>query len=289
MTDKPRLLVVTGMSGAGKTSALKVLEDLGYEAVDNLPLGLLPRLAGGDEPPRRPIAVGLDSRTRGFQADTLLTALDTLRGVGVMDAQLLFLDCDDDILHNRYTATRRVHPLAADRPVADGIALERELMAPARARADSVIDTSKLKLPELRAMLIAAWGLRADNSLNVMVTSFSYRQGLPREADLVFDMRFLANPFYEPDLRELSGEDAGVAAYIERDPAFAPFFERLGLMLRDLLPAYARAGKRYLTIAIGCTGGRHRSVHTAKKLAETLENGPWRVALRHRDIHLGHE
>lgn len=289
MSDKPRLLVVTGMSGAGKTSALKVLEDLGYEAVDNLPLGLLPRLAGGDEPPRRPIAVGLDSRTRGFHADTLLTALDTLRGVGVMDAQLLFLDCDDDILHNRYTATRRVHPLAADRPVADGIALERELMAPARARADSVIDTSKLKLPELRAMLIAAWGLRADNSLNVMVTSFSYRQGLPREADLVFDMRFLANPFYEPELREQSGEDAGVAAYIERDPAFAPFFERLGLMLRDLLPAYARAGKRYLTIAIGCTGGRHRSVHTAKKLAETLENGPWRVALRHRDIHLGHE
>ena len=231
----------------------------------------------------------LDSRTRGFHADTLLTALDTLRGVGVMDAQLLFLDCDDDILHNRYTATRRVHPLAADRPVADGIALERELMAPARARADSVIDTSKLKLPELRAMLIAAWGLRADNSLNVMVTSFSYRQGLPREADLVFDMRFLANPFYEPELREQSGEDAGVAAYIERDPAFAPFFERLGLMLRDLLPAYARAGKRYHTIAIGCTGGRHRSVHTAKKLTETLENGPWRMALRHRDIHLGHE
>jgi len=289
MTDKPRLLVVTGMSGAGKTSALKVLEDLGYEAVDNLPLGLLPRLAGGDEPPRRPIAVGLDSRTRGFHADTLLAALDTLRGVGVMDAQLLFLDCDDDILHNRYTATRRVHPLAADRPVADGIALERELLAPARARADSVIDTSKLKLPELRAMLIAAWGLRADTSLNVMVTSFSYRQGLPREADLVFDMRFLANPFYEPDLRELSGEDAPVAAYIERDPAFAPFFDRLGAMLRDLLPAYARAGKRYLTIAVGCTGGRHRSVHTAKKLAETLENGPWRVALRHRDIHLGHE
>lgn len=285
-SDPRRILVVTGMSGAGKSSVLKVLEDLGWEAVDNLPVTLLPRLAGGAGP--RPIAVGIDSRTRGFDGTSLRTALGQLRESG-MRAALLFLDCDDDILHNRFTATRRLHPLAADRPVTDGIALERGLLLPVRSQADLTIDTSRLRLPDLRTRIVGEYALAADNGMVTTIVSFSYRHGLPREADLVFDARFLRNPFYEPTLRPLSGEDEAVGAHVAGDPAFAPFFADLTRLLSDLLPAYEKAGKRYLTVAVGCTGGRHRSVYLAIRLAKELENGGFRPVLRHRDISLGGE
>lgn len=287
--DRHRIVILTGMSGAGKSSALKLLEDLGYEAVDNLPLGLLPRITEGDDAPRRPIAIGLDSRTRGFRSETLAAKLDLLRGKTDVDVQLLFLDCDDEILHNRFTATRRVHPLAQDRAVSDGITLERSLLLPIRERADLVIDTSRLKLPELRDIVGANFTLAGDQPMNVLLVSFSYRLGLPREADLVFDVRFLSNPFYESALRPKSGEDAEVAAFIERDSRFPSFFAALSELLRGLLPAYAAAGKHYLTVALGCTGGRHRSVMVAKKLSEALASADYRIALRHRDIHLGGE
>jgi UPF0042 nucleotide-binding protein len=284
--DVRRILVVTGMSGAGKSSVLKVLEDLGWEAVDNLPVSLLPGLAGNAG--ARPIAVGIDSRTRGFDGPSLHAALRQLREAGLR-AELLFLDCDDDILHNRFTATRRLHPLAADRPVTDGIALERGLLLPVRAQADLTIDTSRLRLPDLRTRIVGEYALAADGGMVTTIVSFSYRHGLPREADLVFDARFLRNPFYEPTLRPLSGEDAEVGAHVAGDPAFAPFFTDLMRLLADLLPAYERAGKRYLTVAIGCTGGRHRSVYLAARLAKELENGGFRPVLRHRDISLGGE
>jgi UPF0042 nucleotide-binding protein len=287
MSQDPRVLVVTGMSGAGKSSVLKVLEDLGWEAVDNLPLSLLPRLAG-NEGGSRPIAVGLDSRTRGFDGASLRAALEQLREAGTR-TDLLFLDCDDDILHNRFTATRRLHPLAADRPVTDGIALERGLLVPVRAQADLTIDTSRLRLPDLRARIVGEYAPATDSAMVTTIVSFSYRHGLPREADLVFDARFLRNPFYEPLLRPLSGEDAAVGAHVAGDPAFAPFFADLTRLLGDLLPAYEAAGKRYLTVAIGCTGGRHRSVYLASRLANELENGGFRPVLRHRDISLGGE
>jgi UPF0042 nucleotide-binding protein len=289
LPERHRLVVVTGMSGAGKSTALKLLEDLGYEAVDNLPLGLLPRITEGEDGARRPIAIGLDTRTRGFRPETLAAKLDLLRGKTDVNVQLLFLDCDDEVLHNRFTATRRVHPLAQDRAVGDGIALERSLLTPIRERVDLMIDTSRLKLPDLREIITANFVLERDAPLNVLVTSFSYRHGLPREADLVFDVRFLDNPFYDVALRPLMGEDEAVAAHIRKDTAFAPFFERLTGLLASLLPSYARAGKRYLTIAIGCTGGRHRSVMVARALAEALNPSGFRIALRHRDIHLGGE
>jgi len=289
MTQTLPLVVVTGMSGAGKTAALKVLEDLGYEAVDNLPLDLLPRLTGGEDGLRRPIALGLDSRTRGFRAETLAAHLDALRGRNDVRVHLLFLDCDDDVLHNRFTATRRLHPLAQDRPVADGIALERRLLDPVRDRADLTVDTSHLKLPDFRELLLANYSLQPDAAMNVMIVSFSYRHGLPREADLVFDVRFLDNPFYEAVLRPKSGNDPEVAAFIQRDPGYRPFLDGVASLLTTLFPAYAKAGKRYLTIAIGCTGGRHRSVHVAAELAATLGQGGARIALRHRDIQRGGE
>ena len=283
-----RVLVVSGMSGAGKSTALKVLEDLGYEAVDNLPLSLLRRLTSepptpADSPARRALAVGIDTRTRDFRPESLLAKLGALRERPDLEARLVFMDCDDGILQSRFTATRRRHPLAADRPVGDGIAIERRLMWPLRRHADDVIDTSQTTLPELRRQLSARFALGAEPGLNLQVLSFSYARGLPREADLVFDVRFLENPHYNEKLRPLTGDAPEVAAFIAADPTFTPFFRGLGDMLVSLLPHYSREGKRYLTIAVGCTGGRHRSVFVAGKLAQLLADEGYRVALRHRD------
>ena len=264
-----RVLLVTGMSGAGKTSALKALEDMGYEAIDNVPLSLMYNLAhpkqtelpsGGE---RRPIAIGIDIRTRDFGLDAFTLELDRLCGEADIDTRVLFLDCDDEELKRRYDETRHRHPLAQDRPVADGIALERRLVAPLRDRADLAIDTTGFGPGELKRLIEGKFGTDSDHGLSVFVTSFSYRQGLPREADLVFDVRFLANPHYDPELRLLSGIDPAVGEYIVKDEGFREFFDNLTGFLKPLLPRYAQEGKSYLTIAIGCTGGRHRSVFLA--------------------------
>ena len=277
-----RVLLVTGLSGAGHSTALNLLEDLGYEAVDNLPLALLGGLTGG-EASARPIAIGVDARTRDFSPEGLIERLERLRAEPELDVRLIFLDCDDEVLRRRYTETRRRHPLALDRPVADGIAQERALLAPLRAGADLSIDTSELAIGDLKHLLQGHFALdRAGAAIAVM--SFSYRQGLPREADLVFDARFLRNPHYEPMLRPLSGRDRAVGAYLESDPSFEGFFNALTGLLAPLLPRYEREGKSYLTLAIGCTGGRHRSVHVAEKLAAWLRRQGYAVGLRHRDL-----
>lgn len=286
-----RFVVVSGLSGAGKTTALKLLEDYGYEAVDNLPMALLRRLAISDDAdagnptaqPRRAIAVGIDSRTRDFQPDRLITLLEDLRQREDLAVQLLYFDCEDEVLLKRFTATRRRHPLASDRPIADGIAAERRLMLPLRAAADLVIDTSTAALPDFRQALAAQFALDALPGLSIMVLSFSYKLGLPREADLVFDVRFLRNPHYDDALRPHTGDNPRVAAYVEADPGYAEFFGRLRDMIDTLLPRYAKEGKRYLTIAIGCTGGRHRSVVVAEALGKHLREAGQRVDIRHRD------
>ena len=277
--DGPRpVVLVTGLSGAGRSTALKILEDLGYEAIDNLPLDLLGTMAqeGG------PIALGIDIRSRSFAAGPLLDQLDCL-GAGARTT-LLFLDCDDEVLERRFTETRRPHPLAADRRVADGIAAERRLIAPLRERADLTVDTTNLNGAELRRLLSGHLGLGDGPVMKIFVTSFSYRGGLPREADLVFDARFLANPHYEPALRPLDGRDPRVADYVARDPAHAAFFQGLTEMLAPLLPRYEREGKSYLTIAFGCTGGRHRSVALAERLAAWLAGLGRPVELSHREL-----
>ena len=279
-----RVVLVTGLSGAGRSTALKMLEDMGYEAVDNLPLSLLPRLVGGNTRREWPIAVGIDIRTRDFAVTGLLAEVDRLIAVDGIDPKLLFLDCDDEALARRYTETRRRHPLAGDRPVMDGIRLERDRVSPLRARADVVIDTSALKPQELKRLLIGHFGLSDRPSLGIFVTSFSFRQGLPREADLVFDVRFLDNPYYDPVLRPMTGLDAPVQAHIEKDPVFADFFANLTRLIEPLLPRYDREGKAYLTIAIGCTGGRHRSVYVAERIGAWLEGHGQSVTVAHRDV-----
>jgi len=280
-----RVLLITGMSGAGRSTSLKALEDIGYEAVDNLPISLLPNLVRRDCTPRRPLAIGIDIRTRDFGTASLLAALDPLVGETGLDLRVVFLDCEDELLRRRYTETRRRHPLAGDRQAIDGIRLERERVSPLRDRADLVIDTSALTAADLRRLLQGHFGLDRAPGVSVFVTSFSYRNGLPRDADLVFDVRFLENPHYVPALRPLSGLDPAVGAYIEADPGFAPFLEQLSALLVPLLPRYDREGKSYLTIAVGCTGGQHRSVYAAERLAGWLRaQGKPVGPVGHRDL-----
>jgi UPF0042 nucleotide-binding protein len=279
--------IVTGMSGAGKSTALKALEDSGYEAVDNLPLSLLVSLVRPEDGVGRPIAVGVDTRTRDFSVAAFDAAIDRLRAEPSFETRLVFLDSEDEVLRRRFTETRRRHPLAADRPVTDGIRAERDLIVPLRGRADLVIDTSTLSGGDLKRMMQEHFGLGARAGMAVSIISFAYRHGLPREADLVFDIRFLANPHYRPELQALSGRDGAVAAFISRDAAFQPFFEGLTTMLRALLPRFESEGKSYLTIAVGCSGGRHRSVFIAERLAEWLGGLGRRVNIIHRDIERG--
>jgi len=278
-----KLIVVTGMSGAGRSTALKAFEDMGYEAVDNLPLSLLPNLIvpTSDHPQ---LVLGVDVRTRDFAVPALVAALDRLVEDQGLELRIVFLDCDDDRLVRRYTETRRPHPLAAERPVGDGIRLERERVRPLRDRADLVIDTSQLTPADLKRVLHGHFHLPTEHGLGIFVTSFSYRQGLPRDADLVLDVRFLRNPHYVAGLRPMSGKDRAVGEYIAADPDFPALFDQLCAWLKPLLPRYEREGKTYLTIAIGCTGGRHRSVYVAERLAAWLRRDGRHVSVAHRDL-----
>lgn len=281
-----RVVLVTGMSGAGRSTALKALEDIGYEAVDNLPLSLLGIFvhAESDAGRARPLAIGVDIRTRDFAVDSLIDGLDGLLEAGDLEVLTLFLDCDDAVLARRFTETRRRHPLAADRPVLDGLRLERRMLARLRERAHTVIDTSLIAPGALKDQLAHRFPLDRSPGLTVVVVSFSYKGGLPREADLVFDARFLNNPYYDPALRPLTGRDGAVAAAVAADPDFDAFIEGIESMLSTLLPRYESEGKSYLTIAIGCTGGRHRSVFVAERLAKWLDGQGRRAHLNHRDI-----
>lgn len=279
-----RIVIVTGMSGAGRSSCLRILEDVGYEAVDNLPFQLLARLLRPNEPPERPLAVGVDSRTRGLVPAELVREVERFRAEATTPICLVFFECDDDVLQRRYTESRRRHPLAQDRPVTDGIARERVLMAPLKAAADLVIDTSSSTLADLRRRVVAELGPQAEGRLTITVLSFSFRNGLPREADIVFDARFLTNPHYVQALRPLTGLDPGVRDHIAQDPDWRPTLDRLEALLMPLVPRYRAEGKSYLTIAIGCTGGRHRSVALAEELARRLRNAGWEPAVVHRDL-----
>jgi len=280
-----RILLVTGMSGAGKSVALKTLEDIGCEAVDNVPLALIPSLAGKGA---HNLAIGTDARSRDFSARHFQEMLMALRENGANQVQVLFLDCDNEVLQRRFTETRRKHPLALDRPVMDGIRHERNLLAPLRDMADITFDTSEWTGGDLRNAIREYYGTQ-DRTLSIFVTSFSFKRGVPRDADLVFDVRFLHNPFYEDALRDLTGLDKPVASFIESDPDFAGFFTHLVTLIEPLLPRYLQEGKSYLTIAIGCTGGRHRSVFVTEKLAGFLKQKEYKVGIRHRDLGAEHK
>ena len=277
------IVLVTGMSGAGRSSTLHVFEDIGFEAVDNLPLSLLGNLVQGAAAGQA-VAIGVDIRTRDFADAVFVRELTRLRGHVEVSVSTIFLDCDEDVLIKRYTETRRRHPLADDRPLADGIKLERRMLAPVRDRADILIDTSHLTPWMLKRQLMERFAKKDVSVLSIFVTSFSYRLGVPREADLVFDVRFLRNPHYDSKLRPLTGRDLHIANYIAEDPDFSRYMENLRAMLDLLLPRFEAEGKSYLTIAIGCTGGKHRSVYVSELLGKWIEQMGKRVQLHHRDL-----
>ncbi len=273
-------LIITGLSGAGMSSTLKALEDMGYEVFDNFPLTLIDTLMEQSHPEDVPIAIGIDTRSRGFDP----AALQTM--VGRIGARMVFLSCDEAVLQKRFTETRRRHPVARDRPVTAGIKREQEWLRPLRGEADIVIDTTDLSIHDLRHVLENRCGVAKGGRLTVTLMSFGFRFGLPREADLVMDVRFLENPHWEPALRPLTGKDEAVGAYIVADPDFESFLIHFQAMMEPLLPRYSGEGKSYLTIAIGCTGGRHRSVYTVERLTPWLQDLGFETHVLHRDLSL---
>ena len=279
----PRLVLVTGPSGAGRSTAIRALEDAGYETIDNLPLGLLERLFSGP-PPARPMALGLGTRNRDFSSHALLEALDLLRGLPGPSPELLYLDCRADILERRYNETRRRHPMAPDLGPREGIAREFAMLETVRDAADVLIDTSSLSPHELRAAVEKWFAPEDRQALALTVQSFSYKRALPQVADLVFDCRFLRNPHWVDDLRPLTGVDPEVADYVAADKNFDPFFGKLMDMIDLLLPAYLTEGRGHLVIGFGCTGGKHRSVFMAESVAQALAYRGWQVSIRHREL-----
>jgi UPF0042 nucleotide-binding protein len=278
-----RIVLVTGPSGAGRATAIRALEDLGYEPIDNLPLSLVPRLFDGP-PIARPVALGFDVRNREFSVNALIELIDDLTRRPDVDSRLLFLDCQPAELIRRYGETRRRHPLGQGAAPAEGVANEIGLLMPIRARAEFLIDTTDLSPHELKSELGRWFGPGKSERLAVAVQSFSYKRGVPRGLDLMLDCRFLRNPHWEPGLRELDGQDEEVALYVQNDPRYCTFFEKVRDLLLFLLPAQIDEGKSHVAIGFGCTGGQHRSVVVAEMMAKTLAAEGWQVSKRHREL-----
>lgn len=280
MSSRP--LIVTGFSGAGMTSVLKALEDFHFEVFDNFPLALVDSLleqAGQNNRPPLRIAIGIDTRTWGFSASGLLDLVKRMGG------RLLFVTCDEAVLQKRFNETRRRHPLAKDRPVKYGIELEKKLLGSLQKNADILIDSTDFSVHDLRHVLEGHFrDQEGPGRMTVTLMSFGFRHGVPREADLVMDVRFLKNPHWDEGLKPLSGLDAAVADYIRTDEDYAEFVQKFKGLLETLLPRYAREGKNYLTVAVGCTGGRHRSVFVVQELAAWLKAQKMQVFIENRDL-----
>lgn len=281
--SRHRIVFVTGPSGAGRSTAVKVLEDLGFEAIDNLPLSLLPRLLDGPALDR-PMALGVDARNRDFSADSLLDLLDRVTADPRVEAELLYLDCRSDVLLRRFSETRRRHPLAPAETPGQGIDRELDLLSPVRPAAHYLVDTSDLTPHELRAELTGWFDRSGRQRLAVTLHSFSYKRGLPRGIDMIFDCRFLRNPYWQAPLRPLDGRDAEVAVFVAGDPRFEAFFTQVRDLVELLLPAYADEGKAHLSVGFGCTGGQHRSVAMTERLTAALLARGWQVSLRHHEL-----
>ncbi|MFO0389992.1 MAG: RNase adapter RapZ [Alphaproteobacteria bacterium] len=280
-----KLLLVTGMSAAGKSLAIKSLEDIGHETLDSIPLDFLQAIAGSAAQ-KRSLAVGVDSSSDEFSVEKFLKVINPIRKNPAIDFKLVFLDCDDHVLSRRLSAEGRGHPLLPDRAIMDGIKHERELITPLRDIADLVVDSSQHEGMEFRHFFASHFG-KEKQKRSVVLTSFSFKRGVPREADFLFDVRFLKNPHYEPDLTALTGTDERVGRYIETDADFQVFFERLTNFLGIVMPRHInreRANRHIITVAVGCTGGRHRSVFVTEKLGIFMKKEGYEVTVRHRDI-----
>jgi len=287
MTDQAgpetRVALVTGPSGAGRTTAIRALEDLGWEVIDNLPLSMVARLAAWGPHPR-PLALGIDVRNRDFTPDAMVALIEELSALRMLTLSVLYLDAAEDVLIRRYSETRRRHPAAPAEAPLVGIGREADLLTPVRARADVLIDTSTLSPHDLKAEIEGWFSLAEAPGFGVTLHSFSYKRGLPRGLDLVFDCRFLTNPYWEPALRPLDGRDPQVGSHIAADSSWPEFRERLEGLIEFLLPAYRGEGKPHLSVGFGCTGGQHRSVYVTETLAEALAASGWRVSKRHREL-----
>ena len=278
-----KIVLVTGLSGAGRSTVIRALEDLGYETIDNLPLSLLPNILTAQNRPSQ-IAVGLDARNRDFSVHGMLDMLHHLSEIPQIDYDLVFINCDSDVLVRRFSETRRRHPLAPAETPLHGIERERDLLVPIMARADIVINSSEMSPHDLRADIARYFTTERSVGLAVSVQSFSYKRGLPRGVDMMFDCRFLNNPYWQPELRKLNGRDQDIQNYVQADPRFSEFFAKISDLSRFLLPAYTDEGKTHFSIGFGCTGGQHRSVALAELLAKSLANQGWQVSIRHREL-----
>lgn len=283
MDKLKRLVLVTGPSGAGRSTTIDALEDLGYETIDNLPISLVSNVAD-PKTSTRPLAVGIDTRNRDFSTHGVIDLLTTLTAMDAVACELLYINCEKDVLMRRFSETRRRHPMAPAETPLQGIEKEFDLLAPIKARADVLIDSSELTPHQLKAEIKHWFANSAGNDLAVSVQSFSYKRGLPRGVDMMFDCRFLNNPYWDESLRGLNGTDANVQNYVKSDLRYASFFEKVNEMCVFLLPAYAEEGKTHFSIGFGCTGGQHRSVTLAETLALTLADQGWQVSIRHREL-----
>ncbi|TCO69993.1 RNase adapter RapZ [Rhodovulum euryhalinum] len=278
-----RVVLVTGASGAGRSTALNVLEDLGFEAIDNLPLSLIPRLLDGP-PPRPPLALGVDTRTRDFSARALADLIGQLAVAPAIEADVFYLDCRPEVLLRRFSETRRRHPMAPAESPAEGVARELDLLGPIRDLATILIDTSDLTIHEFRAEMAARFAAGGAAPLAVSVHSFSYKRGMPHGLDMAFDCRFLRNPYWQRDLRALDGRDPAVRAYVEGDGRYAEFIHRVTDLAAFVLPAHREEGRSHISIGFGCTGGQHRSVAVSEAVAKRLAATEWQVSIRHREL-----
>ena len=281
-----KLVVITGLSGAGKSHALKCFEDVGYFCIDNLPPALLPTFVelchqqGGEI---KNVALGIDIRERVFFGD-LVGILQQIKQLG-HSVELLFLEARDEILVRRFSESRRPHPLLPDLPVLEGVQFEKERLAELRGHADRIIDTSNLTVHELRDLLTRQFSEdQGARQLTISLITFGYKFGVPYDIDLLFDVRFLRNPFFVPELKPLTGEDPRVINYVLSDPDAVPFLEHLGKLFKFLIPLFERERRSYLNVGIGCTGGRHRSIAIAKRLQDSFASSGYHVTLSHRDL-----
>lgn len=287
MVEKKRkIVVVTGLSGAGKSSALRAFEDISYHAIDNLPLTMLGRLLEDpvSDVSNIPLAVGIDSRTLHFSPDLFLKQMSTLRQNGNVDLHVLFMDASNDVLMKRFSETRRRHPLEYGKPLRQAIKEERQLMAELRLALDGIIDTSNRTGAGTRRVIVERFSEQTESSLVITTSSFGFSKGVPRDVDMVFDVRFLRNPHYVDTLKPLTGQDDAVANYVRADEGFAEFVSKVSELIDFLLPRYHAEGKSYFTLAFGCTGGKHRSVMMAETIGEIMKQKGLKTNIYHRDI-----
>jgi UPF0042 nucleotide-binding protein len=278
-----RIVLITGPSGAGRSTVVNAFEDMGFETIDNLPLEFLPRLLSGPNL-GRDMALSVDVRTRNFSVKAVMDAIESLEQREDYEASLFYIDCSTDVLLRRYSETRRRHPSSPDGAPLKGIQLERDLLHVLRHRADVYVNTTEMSPHDLRAEVSKLFGTEEARSLAVNIQSFSYKRGVPRGIDMVLDCRFLRNPYWDEGLREKTGADPAVQEYVKADALYKDFFDQTVKMAQLLLPAYRNEGKAHFTIGLGCTGGKHRSVCVAEELTHALSKLGWQTSLRHREM-----